>query len=379
MKKIFLDNNSTTIVDPDIISEVVELMKIPLNPSSTHFYGRKARGLVEDSRINILRSINALDNNYDLIFTSCGTEANNLLLNSYKDRLLLLPKTEHSSVINCKRFFDKYFYLDVDKDGIINFKKLERLLEEHQDKKILVSIMLANNETGVIQNIPKIKKLLNNYNAILHCDMSQAYGKIEINNKLFDCDFITISSHKINALIGCAALIYKKQYSIFPTLWGGGQEKNKRAGTENVLSIHSLGMVAKKINQKISQYNSLSVIRDNMEKDILSECKEATIVAKNVTRLPNTSCIMMPDVATELQLIKFDLAGIAVSAGSACSSGKVETSYVLQAMGYKQKQTSTAIRVSLGINNSIKEIDYFIKIWKQIYKNQTIKNLSILK
>ncbi len=361
---IYLDNNATTCIDPEAAQEMINVMNHPYNASAVHSSGRKARNYLEVSRKKILKSLKIKEvDDYNLIFTSSGSEANNQIIRSFEDDIVITSSIEHASVLNLVKQLKNHHIIDVDQNGIINLDQLGQILAGEGRK--LVSIIGANNEIGVIQDIKEIAKLGHKYGAFVHCDMVQAYGKIAIDLVDLDLDAITISAHKIGGPVGIGVLITKKHVNIKPMIIGGGQEKNLRAGTENIASIVGFANIAARLDEVLAKMSQLEVLRDYIEGEISSY---ATIVSKQVTRLSNTSCIIMKGVKNETQVIDFDLNNIAVSAGSACSSGKISSSYVLKACGYSDELASCAIRMSLGVNNTKNDADSFIKHWLSIYK-----------
>ena len=365
---IYLDHNATTPVLPEVRAQLIKYFDLPLNPASIHAYGRNSRSILEEARANIATSLNAKlgRDDYDIIFTASGTETNNLLLNNFKNNHIIISAIEHPSVKITAEQYNNYSLINVDKNGIINTQHLEQILSQALQPG-LVSVMLANNETGVIQDIKKIAEITHKYGFYLHSDCSQAYGKIAIDVTDLDVDFVTISGHKAGAMTGVAALLTRSQFELKPMIIGGGQEKSKRSGTENLLAIISLSLIAKIIDERINFYHNLQQYRNFLESEIAKITKKAVFFSEEVARLPNTSYIAMPNVKNDMQLIHFDLNGIAISSGSACSSGKVSNSHVLTAMGYDTQLTSCAVRVSLGSGNNELDIEKFIKIWGDIY------------
>ncbi len=369
MNRTYLDHNSTSIID-DLVAEgmikLIQEMK-SFNASSIHADGRNARNALERARKNIAESMNIdlFKDNIQLIFTSSGTEANNLIIHNFQDTKLVVSAIEHVSILGAAHP-DKII-IPVDRNGILNLDALGDMLGKHKGLK-LVSVMLANNETGVIQDIKKISKIVHSYGGLLHCDASQGLCKIELDFNALGCDFMTISSHKCGGPLGAAALVAKKIINLEPMIKGGKQEQGVRAGTENLLAITGFGIAAANFVQKITQFKQIEILRNNIEKEILEYAPLAEIIAQDVPRLPNTSCIRMPNVKSEEQLIKFDLAGISISSGAACSSGRIASSHVLKAMGLNDKAANECIRMSLGLKNNSQELENFVKMWKEIYK-----------
>lgn len=360
--KIYFDYNSTSILDDSVAELMCNLLKSgePYNPSSIHSHGRKARSLMENARNQIADALHfdAYKGDLQIIFTSSGTEANNLVLNSFSNNQVFVGSTEHVSILEISN--ENKIIIPVNSTGIIDPVVLQKLLKQNPGKKF-VSIMLANNETGVIQDIKALSLIAHQEGAIFHCDASQAFCKIDIDFKSLGCDLMTISSHKSGGPLGAAALIGKKNFQIKPQIKGGKQEQGLRSGTENIIAIVGFGLAAAGWKDKIEKFKQIEFLRNKMEEQL-----EGEIIAKSVNRLPNTSCIRMQGVKNEEQLIKFDLAGISVSAGSACSSGRIAGSHVLKAMEMSDSDASEVIRVSLGLKTTEKEVNKFIELWKEI-------------
>lgn len=368
MERIYLDYNATSIMDQKVSELMINMLhkSISYNPSSIHYDGRNARVIMEEARQEIAKnlSIDYKKNNTHIIFTSSGTEANNLALNNFKSHILLIGSTEHVSIMDNNHL--SQIIIEVNNNGLINSEDLRSLLKENAGPK-LVSIMLANNETGVINNIKELSEIAHQEGAVFHCDGSQAFGKIKVDFNDLGCDLLTISSHKCGGPVGAAALIANKNLVLKPSIKGGKQEQGLRAGTENLLAISGFGMAAKYCDEKIRKFNEISALRDFMEQEILKAAPEAIIIGSKAPRLPNTSSIRMPNVKSEEQLIRFDLAGISISAGSACSSGRIASSHVLRAMKIDEKIANEVIRVSLGLKTTKEQIEKFVKLWKEIY------------
>lgn len=373
---IYLDHNATSILDGEVADLLVSLMHKPMNPSSLHEFGRSARLMVENARNSVLTSLGkkAVNDVYDLVFVSSGTEANNIVIDNFKEYTICVSACEHISVIETvSRKTQKFELIPIDHNGKVNEDEFEQILQSINEP-IFVSIMLANNETGVIQDIKTLVELAKKYNAIFHCDISQAYGKIHVNILDLNCDFYTLSSHKCGGPQGVAGLIFKKNSKLSPMIFGGGQEKGLKSGTENTLAIVGFGAIANKIEAQINKYTESSTLRNFIESEIKNFAqKDCQIYGEASIRLPNTSCIRMANVDNQLQLIKFDMDGIALSAGSACASGKVKPSHVLLAMGASTTDASSTVRMSLGPNNTHLEAEKFISSWKNIFKTNRKK------
>jgi cysteine desulfurase len=375
---LYLDHNATTPILSQVQEAMIPILSQPLNPSSIHSCGRIAKAIIEEARGSIARmmGLDLRKNGYGLIFTSSGTEANNLMMKGYchsslrGDDRILVSSIEHHSILRHSEYNSNIDILEVDSNGIVKIDLLEEWLARNNGG--LVSIMLANNETGVIQPIKQISSLVHKYNGLLHSDCIQVIGKIALD--LIDCDidFVTISGHKFGGALGAGALIYRNKYSIAPQIIGGGQERGTRAGTENVAAIASMGAAAE-YHLSWNGRSCVSNLRDLFESRIASLCQDVQIFGKDVPRLPNTSMLTMPGVPASKQLIAFDMAGIALSSGSACSSGKVKASHVLGAMGVDPEIADWAIRVSFGSGNTESDVDRLVDTWITIWKNNDKK------
>lgn len=359
---IYLDNNATVAQDPEVITAVAEVMQYPMNASSIHAYGRRARDLVENARDKVKQLANAKD--ATVIFTASGTESNNMAVRGLEKYKVLVSAIEHPSIL---RIGVQDAIIPVTSSGIIDLTGLEKLLKQNMGSRGLVSVIYANNETGVIQPIVEIANIAHSYGWLVHTDAAQCFGKIDVDIKNLGVDMMTLSAHKFGGPIGAAALIVNKNLSIKPLIIGGGQEKGLRAGTENVAAIHGFGIASGEASKKVSSMRQITKLRDKIEKKIKSIAADAIIFCEDGPRLPNTTMIAMPEVGAETQLMHFDVAGIAVSAGSACSAGKVSLSHVLLAMGVKASTAKCAIRVSIGVQNTEQEIDKFIQSWEELY------------
>jgi cysteine desulfurase len=357
IERIYFDNNSTTTLSQSVRNALMQVQYEPLNPSSMHYFGRKARAIVEEARSKV-RKILDVPKNFRIIFTSSATEANNIIITNAKRNgmLISVPKTEHPSIL--KGTIDNL--ISVNENGEIN---LEDIIH-----KGLYSIMLANNETGVIQSIDSIIKSIRDIGSIIHIDAVQAIGKIPFSCHTIGADAYTISAHKFGGPQGVACLIYNPDViDIKPLFFGGGQEQGIRPGTENVMAIYGLGIAIVNIKEHLElMQNDILSIRNYIEDRLCNHGIIFGIDAKN--RLPNTTSIAMPGVKAELQIAYFDSNGIAVSAGAACSAGKVDHPYVHMAMNVCHNNASCAIRVSLGIENTMEEAKIFINHWYTLYK-----------
>jgi cysteine desulfurase len=349
----YLDHNATSPLRSQAAEAVSHALGVWGNPSSVHADGRAARRIVEDARRRVAGL--AGTNPAAVVFTSGGTEANNLALRGCGRRRILASASEHLSVLEAA---DGIETIPVDGDGVVDLDALRKMLSDGADA--VVSVMLANNETGVIQPVPAVAELARAAGALFHCDAVQGAGKVPLNFKDLGADMVTLSAHKIGGPKGAGALIVDDRVQLRPLIRGGGQERGRRSGTENVPGITGFGAAAELATAELKGAVDLAALRDRLESGLIEYIPGARVIAGDAARLPNTSCIALPGVSAETQLMALDLAGFAVSAGSACSSGKVKASHVLRAMGLADEVAGCAIRVSLGPTNNEAEIDAFV-------------------
>jgi cysteine desulfurase len=358
---VYLDHNATTPARPEAIEAVVEALSLVGNASSVHREGRAARRIIEDARSRVAALVGAGETN--VVFTSGGTEANNLAIRGGSRMRVLVSAVEHLSVLEADREVE---VIPVDADGIVDMDALDTLLAK-EDGLALVSVMLANNETGVIQPVQEIGEICRRYGALLHTDAVQAAGKIPIQLTELGVDLMTLSAHKIGGPMGVGALIATPRAALTGVSFGGGQEKGLRPGTENLPAIAGFGKAAEIAADKVKSFAALAWMRNDLERRISEISPDVQIFGVGADRLPNTSCIAMPGVDSETQVMALDLDGVSVSAGSACSSGKVTVSHVLKAMAPDLPETENAIRVSLGWTTEDTDIDRFIEAWSTLY------------
>lgn len=359
---IYLDYNATAPLQPEVKAAMTAVMGMPHNPSSIHSFGREARKLVENARLQLATVLEC--ETKQIMFAGSATEINNHILRGVESMRILVLETEHPSVLKA---VPDAVMLPVDADGVVDLQKAEAVLAE-VPRGALVSVMLANNETGVIQPVKQLCDIAHNYGALVHCDAVQAWGRIPVVFTQLGADFMTISSHKVGGPVGAAALVTGPCIPVKPLLKGGGQEGNQRAGTENVVAIVGLGAMAQQIGESLAHMESLREWRDQLESAFKAIAPDMRVMGAGAKRLPNTLNITMPNVSSEIQLMNFDLAGIALSAGSACSSGKVSVSHVLTAMGVDKNTATTAMRVSMGWASTERDLETFAKEWARIYE-----------
>jgi cysteine desulfurase len=341
------------------------------NPSSVHAEGRQARKLVEDARASVARAVGALTRN--VVFTSGGTEANALTLRSGLKRgsnppveRLVASAIEHASVLAGGRFAaDAVRTAGVTRSGLVDLDRLRAALAE--GPPALVSVMLANNETGAVQPVAEAAEIVHAAGGLLHVDAIQAFGKMSVDMKRLGADLVTLSAHKIGGPKGVGALVLAEGLTgLQPLLRGGGQELSRRAGTENVTGIVGFGAAVRAALESLEDDAiRLGGLRNRLESG-LRETPGAILFSADAPRLPNTTLFTVPGLKAETAVIGFDLAGIAVSSGSACSSGKVQPSHVLEAMGFGPEIAQGAVRLSLGWSTQDADIDCCLEAWRKL-------------
>ena len=366
---IYLDHNSTTNLLEDSKNAMIAALGKPFNASAIHGFGREGKKIIEKARKQIASLVGIISHfrDYNITFTSSGTEANNLILSNFKDGEIFVSAIEHASILNHSVFESNIQVIKVNTSGILSQEDLKDKLSKSRSNRKLVSVIFANNETGVIQDIKEIAKIAHEYGALIHSDCVQAVGKISVDLLNLDIDFATISAHKIGGPIGSGALISKAKIQLVPQIIGGGQEKGLRSGTENIAAIAGFGAAAELVGkEQISRYEYLKELRDYLEKEIVKAFPNIKIVNLESPRLPNTSLIINFGKKAETQIIAFDLKDIAISSGAACSSGKIGSSKTLAAMKFNEEEKDSAIRVSLGSMTTKQNVDKFLEIYREI-------------
>jgi cysteine desulfurase len=330
-----------------------------------HRRGRAARQIIERAREAVAGLLGDADPS-DVIFVSGGTEANHLALLGAGRERVLVSAVEHDSVRHAVPAVE---IIPVGPDGIVALDELDRLLGVNL-RPALVSVMYANNETGVIQPIAEIASIARRHGALLHCDAVQAAGKVTLEVGAIGADLVTVSAHKIGGPPGVGALVVTGGVDLVPLLRGGGQEHRRRAGTENLPGIAGFAAAAAAAAAEVAVYDRVAALRDGLEAEIASIAPDSVVLGAASSRLPNTSAIAMPGVAAETQVVALDLDGVMVSAGAACSSGKVGPSHVLAAMRVPPEIAASTIRVSLGWSSSRAEIAHFLRSWTALYRRR---------
>ena len=374
MNVIYLDNNATTKVAEEVIEALLPYYgSLYGNPSSMHTFGGQIHRRIEDARERVAELINAEPE--EILFTSCGTESDNTavmsaLLSNPQKRHIITTKVEHSAILSfCKTMERRGYevtFLPVDKLGRLKPGELKSAIT---DNTAIVSIMYANNETGVIFPIDEIAALVKSKGVLLHTDAIQAAGKIPLDVKKLPVDMVSLSGHKLHAPKGVGALYIRKGTRFSPYLIGGHQEKGRRAGTENVASIIGIGKACELAKKHVhDEHTKIKALRDRLEKELLKSCPNTKINGDRENRLPNTTNIGFEYIEGEAILLRLNEHNICASSGSACTSGSLEPSHVLRAMGVPFTAIHGSIRFSLSIYNTEEEIDFVLEKMPKIIK-----------
>lgn len=357
----YLDYNATAPIRPAALAFVSDIMTMPHNASAVHGYGRAGRKIIEAARAQVAALVGAPP--AQVVFNSGATEGNNTVLKHFAGERILVSAIEHPSVLEAAPAAEK---IPVTQDGVIDLDALAAMLKI--GRTAVVSIMLVNNETGVIQPIEQAAALAKNHGALVHCDAVQAAGRIAVDIAALGVDFMTLSAHKIGGPQGAGALVFGLCGETPVLLHGGGQEKQARAGTENVAAIGGFGVAAQEAQKDMAQYQALAAMRDALEKRIAAIAPDTVFHGAKAPRVAGTSMFSLPGRHSETMLIGLDLGGVAVSNGSACSSGTVRASAVLRAMGCGDTLASSALRVSMGWNTSPQDVEIFACALEKILK-----------
>ena len=366
--RAYFDHNATTPVDPEVVEAVVRALREEFgNPSSVHHFGQRAKAVLDEARSSVAALIGAEP--AELVFTSGGTEADNLALRGAAEALeasgrrhIVTSSVEHEAVLNTVKALTKRGWtasvLPVDASGIIATSALAAVITR---ETALVSVMHANNEIGTIQPIADLAAIAHEPGALFHTDAVQSAGKIPVDVKALGVDVLSVSAHKFNGPKGAGALWIRRGARLVPTMTGGKHERNRRGGTENVPGIAGMGVAARLARAKLpTDAARLAALRDRLENGILTQVAGTAVNGALTPRVPNTTNISFDGVEAESLLIGLDLEGFAVSTGSACSSGTLEPSHVLRAMGLPAHRTQNSIRFSLGLGNDEAQVDALV-------------------
>jgi cysteine desulfurase len=382
VQRIYLDHNATTPLLPAVIDRMTAVLREDFgNPSSVHHFGQQAKAAVDDARSEVAALIGADPS--EVLFTSGGTEADNIAIRGVAEALettgrkhLIASAIEHEAVLNTLKALARRGWrttlLPVDHSGILTANTLREALA---DDTALVSVMHANNEIGTIQPVAELARIAHERGALFHTDAVQSAGKVPVNVRTLGVDMLALSGHKFYGPKGVGALWIRRGVRVLPLLTGGRQERSRRAGTENVAGIVGMGTAAAIAARKMGEEGTrLAGLRDRLEAGILRAVPGTAVNGLAGGRVPNTTNISFDRIEAESLLIAFDLEGIAVSTGSACSSGTLEPSHVLKAMGFNAHRTQNSIRFSLGASNTEAEIDRVIAVLPGIVEK--LRNLT---
>jgi cysteine desulfurase len=366
MHRIYLDNNATTPLLPDVFEAMRPYFGEQFgNASSIHHHGQQTRAAVEDARESVAALLGCRA--AEIVFTSGGTEADNLAiagLIAAGDHVITSSIEHHAVLLSCRHLEEigaEVTVLPVDGRSVIDPSDVGRALRPNTK---LISVMMANNETGVLQPVEKIGAIAAEAGVYFHTDAVQAFGKVAIDVKRIGCQALSISGHKIHAPQGVGALYVQKGTKIHPLFYGGRHERSLRAGTENVAGIVGMGKAAQLAKQGLDRGDDkkMAAMRDRLQQGILAQVEEAGVNGSGVMRVPNTANIHFDHIDGEALVIALDLKGLAVSTGAACSSGAIEPSHVLLAMGLRRDQARASIRFSLGRQTANEEIDFALAL-----------------
>ena len=390
MNKIrYFDHAATTAVDKEVLEEMLEYFSTEYgNPSSLYTIGRNAKRAIEEARKRVATAINA--GNKEIYFTGCGSESDNIAIkgiayaNKEKGNHIITSKIEHPAILNTCKVLEKegfnVTYLNVDTNGLISLENLKNTIT---NKTILISIMFANNEIGTIQPIEEIGKIARERNIIFHTDSVQAVGNIKIDVKKMNIDLLSMSVHKFYGPKGVGAIYIRDGIKCNKLQDGGHQEKNRRAGTENVAGIVGLGKAIEIADNSLEEYNyNIKILRDYYEKQVEKNIPYIKINGHRTRRLSGNSNISFEFIDGEALLLKLDEKGICVSTGSACSSGNDNPSHVLLAIGVSRDRAKGALRVTFGKENTKEDVDFFVSVLVEIVnelRNKSTEYLDFIK
>lgn len=381
---IYFDHNATTPIAADVVSRLPQALEAWGNPSSIHFASRAPKAILRETRQKIANLLGT--QSLELIFTGGGSESNNTVIRGVfensknsKRNEFITSTVEHPSVLKTFQWLEtqgaKVHYLNVNLDGQIDLTNYKKVLS---DKTALVSVMFANNETGVLFPIEEMTKLAHQNGALFHTDAVQALGKAVINLKDLGVDFASFSAHKFYALKGTGVLYVKTGYELPPLVYGGAQERRRRGGTENVIGIFALGVMAEKKDLIPGKVDEIEKLRDYFESEVVKQITEVAVTHQKAKRLTNTSSLIIRGVDGETLLMSLDLVGFGVSTGAACSSGNPEPSPVLLAIGLTRAQAQNSLRVSLGWGTTREQVDQFVAALVEVVNRlRAIENESV--
>jgi cysteine desulfurase len=362
--RTYLDWNATAPLRREARAAMLAALDVVGNASSPHAEGRRARALIEDAREQVAALVGAKP--VEVVFTSGGTEANNAMLAGGWDAVLVAG-IEHDSVLAPARACGaRLIDIAVGRDGVVRRDDLTEAIAGASGGRVLLSLQFANNETGALQPVAEVARMAAEQGIAVHTDVVQAAGRVPVDMHALGVDYLTLSAHKLGGPKGVGALIVREGASLPAFIAGGGQERRRRAGTENVAGIAGFGASAAAARQGLAEMDRVRVLRDRLEHELRRVTPQAVVIAAEAPRLPNTTSAAVPGASAETLVIALDLAGIAVSAGAACSSGKVGASHVLAAMGLDPAIARSAIRLSLGWSSTERDVAAFLSAWERV-------------
>jgi len=366
--RTYLDWNATAPLRSEARAAMLAALDIVGNPSSPHAEGRRSRAIIEDAREQVAALVGAKP--AEVVFTSGGTEGNNTVLAAGWDAILIAG-VEHDSVLTPAQTWARnarmcLIDLAVGSDGVVRRGGLAAAMAQVSSSRGLLTLQVANNETGVLQPVAEVAREAKALGIAVHTDAVQAVGRIGVDVAELGVDYLTLSAHKLGGPKGVGALVMRGPAMLPAFVSGGGQERRRRAGTENVAAIAGFGAAAEASRRDLARMHHVQALRDGLEAQVRSITPEAVVIAEGVARLPNTTSLGLPGASAETLVIAVDLAGIAVSAGAACSSGKVGASHVLFAMGLEPRLARSVIRISLGHGSTEKDVASFLGAWSHI-------------
>lgn len=366
-RRTYLDYNASAPLRSEARDAMLAALALDGNASSVHGEGRRARAVIETARLEVAALVNARA--ADVVFTSGASEANATVLAGGWD-MVLLSALEHDSVrMAAKRSGARVVEMPVTPLGVIDeaaFATVLAQLDREIAERCLVCVQLANNETGVVQPVAAMARLAHAAGVRVHSDAVQVPGRMRVDCCDLGVDYLTISAHKLGGPKGAGALVVVDGAPLRALIAGGGQERGRRAGTENVAAIAGFGAAARSALREQADVSAVRGLRDALERSIAAVTPGAVVIGQEAMRLANTCCVALPGLAAETAVIRMDLAGIAISSGAACSSGKVGQSVALMGMGLSQDVTGAAIRITLGTGSTSEDVDAFVKVWTKL-------------
>lgn len=365
VERTYLDHNATAPLRPEARAAMLAALDVCGNPSSVHSEGRAARALIETARAEVAALFHAKPG--EIIFTSGATEANAHVFAGRPWARVWTGNAEHVSVLDAaRRVAAERTEAVCRADGTQDVSSAARWASSSPEGAALASLALANGETGVLQPVGDLIAAVKPSGVIVHTDAAQAAGRLAIDFGSLGADLMSVSAHKLGGPKGTGALLIRDGVAMEPLLAGGGQERRRRAGTENVAAIAGFGAAAAAARAELSQMARVAALRDGLEAELKRLTPDCVVIGADAARLPNTTLVAVPGKAAETLVIKFDLHGVAISAGAACSSGKVGTSHVLSAMGLGPDLARSAIRVSLGPTTTADDVKQFLAAWRAV-------------